>query len=95
MGEDPTAPVSGGDPLEEDGREVALARVRQDGDDVGWRRLVDTALASPEDARSWVQARPVGGPSLRVEPRSVVVLGTKVLEGARSFRSRLQPRSVP
>jgi hypothetical protein len=39
---------------------------------------VDTALASPDDARSWVQARPVEGPALRVEPRSVVALGTKV-----------------
>jgi glycogen operon protein len=41
-----------------------------------WRRLVDTARASPEDARGWAQARPVEGPSLRVEPRSVVVLGS-------------------
>jgi len=50
--------------------ELPLTRTR-------WWRLVDTALASPEDARGWVQARPVEGPWLRVEPRSVVVLGTK------------------
>ena len=43
---------------------------------LGWRRLVDTAQAPPHDACTWEEAPPVAEPSYRVEPRSVVVLGT-------------------
>jgi glycogen operon protein len=42
----------------------------------GWRRLVDTARPPPDDACQWEQAPTVPEPSYRVEPRSVVVLGT-------------------
>jgi glycogen operon protein len=42
----------------------------------GWRRLVDTAQPSPHDACDWEQAPEVSAPAYRVEPRSVVVLGT-------------------
>jgi isoamylase len=42
----------------------------------GWRRLVDTARPSPEDAASWAESAPVDGARYLVEARSVVVLGT-------------------
>ena len=42
----------------------------------GWRRLVDTARPSPEDAASWAESAPVDGARYRVEARSVVLLGT-------------------
>jgi len=42
----------------------------------GWRRLVDTARPPPDDALAWEQAPTVAAASYRVEPRSVVILGT-------------------
>lgn len=39
-----------------------------------WRRCIDTALASPEDACPWVEAPPIRVTEYRVAPRSVVVL---------------------
>jgi glycogen operon protein len=40
----------------------------------GWRRWIDTALASPDDVVPWREAVPVEGSSYRAEARSVVVL---------------------
>jgi glycogen operon protein len=42
----------------------------------GWRRLVDTARPSPQDAAGWSETTPVDGARYRVEARSVVMLGT-------------------
>jgi isoamylase len=42
----------------------------------GWRRLVDTARPSPEDAAGWSETAPVDGSSYLVAARSVVMLGT-------------------
>jgi glycogen operon protein len=42
----------------------------------GWRRLVDTARAAPEDAAGRSETRPVDGGRYRVEARSMVMLGT-------------------
>jgi glycogen operon protein len=42
----------------------------------GWRRLVDTALPPPDDARSWSEAPVFTGSAYPSQPRSVVVLGT-------------------
>jgi glycogen operon protein len=39
-----------------------------------WRRLIDTALDSPEDIRTAPSAPPVDNETYRVQPRSVVVL---------------------
>ena len=39
-----------------------------------WRRIVDTALASPHDIEDEACAPPVDGDTYRVRPRSVVVL---------------------
>jgi isoamylase len=41
-----------------------------------WRRWIDTALASPDDIRPWDEAPFVGEATYRVQPRSVVVLGS-------------------
>ena len=44
----------------------------------GWRRLVDTSLESPDDiAFEWDDAPEIGGPTHRVEARSVVVLAAR------------------
>ena len=40
----------------------------------GWRVLVDTSLASPDDVRQFAGAPAVDGPAYRVGPRSVVLL---------------------
>jgi isoamylase len=40
----------------------------------GWRRIVDTALPSPDDIALETNAPPVDAETYRVEPRSVVVL---------------------
>jgi glycogen operon protein len=40
----------------------------------GWRRCVDTALASPDDVRRWEEGEPVSVSSYRVEGRSLVLL---------------------
>jgi glycogen operon protein len=52
----------------------------------GWRRLVDTALPSPHDARTWSEATIVVAPSYRAEAHSVVVLGTWAAPGASEGR---------
>jgi glycogen operon protein len=41
----------------------------------GWRRLVDTALAPPDDARTWGEGSVVPDGRYAAQPRSVVVLG--------------------
>jgi isoamylase len=45
-----------------------------DGAQGGWRRILDTARASPDDFLAWPDAPAVDGPSYQVEPRSVVGL---------------------
>jgi len=40
-----------------------------------WRRLVDTGLASPQDAVSWPNALIIQGSSYTARPRSVIILG--------------------
>lgn len=40
-----------------------------------WRRLVDTGLASPQDAVSWPNALVIQGSSYTARPRSVIILG--------------------
>jgi len=40
----------------------------------GWRRMVDTALASPDDLCRWQEAPVVEQADYVVQPRSVVVL---------------------
>ena len=53
----------------------------------GWRRLVDTSLASPNDiAFDWDEAPEVAGPSHSVEARSVVVLAARRATGSPSRR---------
>jgi isoamylase len=42
----------------------------------GWRRIVDTSLASPDDLSSAVDAPSVDGGTYRAGPRSVVVLAS-------------------
>jgi isoamylase len=45
---------------------------------VGWRRIIDTTLDSPDDvATSWTAAAEVAGTTYLVGPRSVVVLATR------------------
>jgi glycogen operon protein len=39
-----------------------------------WRRVIDTALASPDDACAWTDAPPIPHASYLVQPRSVVLL---------------------
>ncbi len=41
----------------------------------GWRRLVDTALPPPDDARCWGEAPLIGDGAYLAQARSVVVLG--------------------
>jgi glycogen operon protein len=55
----------------------------------GWRRCIDTALASPEDIYSWDAAPALGQATYTVQPRSVVMLALP-LEGAAETVS--QPR---
>jgi isoamylase len=43
-----------------------------------WRRWIDTALESPHDIVEWQKALPFHGSSYRVEPRSVVVLFSRL-----------------
>jgi glycogen operon protein len=40
----------------------------------GWRRCIDTSLASPDDIYPWDQAPPVDGNTYIVQPRSTVLL---------------------
>ncbi len=42
-----------------------------------WRRCVDTHLDPPDDICGWADAQSVQGPTLRVQPRSVVILLAK------------------
>ena len=39
-----------------------------------WLRWIDTGLDSPQDIVPWEAAEPVGGPTYRAAPRSVVLL---------------------
>jgi glycogen operon protein len=45
---------------------------------VCWRRCIDTALASPDDIQSWVEAPPVEPGSYLVQPRSLVLLAARL-----------------
>jgi isoamylase len=45
-----------------------------DGAHRGWRRIIDTALDSPEDICGWPDAPPMPHPTYVVQPRSVVLL---------------------
>ncbi|HMK44792.1 MAG TPA: alpha-amylase family glycosyl hydrolase, partial [Dissulfurispiraceae bacterium] len=45
-----------------------------------WRRLVDTSLASPDDAVSWSDAPLVTTPLYRVQPHSVILLYSRLGE---------------
>jgi glycogen operon protein len=47
-----------------------------------WRRCVDTYREPPEDILDWADARPIQGPTCRVEPRSVVLLLARVTQEA-------------
>jgi isoamylase len=47
-----------------------------------WRRCLDTALASPDDFRQLDEAPPVTETSYLVQPRSMVVLASRLSEGA-------------
>jgi isoamylase len=42
-----------------------------------WRRIIDTALDSPDDIREWADARTVRGPTYVAQPRSIVLLLAK------------------
>jgi glycogen operon protein len=44
-----------------------------------WRRCVDTFRPAPDDILGWPNAEAVNGAAYRVEPRSIVVLVTKLL----------------
>jgi glycogen operon protein len=41
---------------------------------VGWRRWIDTSLASPADICEWAEAPPVAGRTYLVQPRSIACL---------------------
>ena len=41
---------------------------------VGWRRWIDTSLASPEDICEGAEAPPVAGRTCLVQPRSIACL---------------------
>jgi isoamylase len=43
-------------------------------DGAPWRRVIDTALDSPDDIRGWADAPAVRGPTYAVQPRSIVLL---------------------
>ncbi|HTO48959.1 MAG TPA: glycogen debranching protein GlgX [Burkholderiales bacterium] len=43
-------------------------------DGAPWRRVVDTALDSPDDIRAWSDAPAVRAPTYAVQPRSIVLL---------------------
>jgi isoamylase len=40
----------------------------------GWRRVIDTALESPDDICEWTDSPSIQGPTYRAQPRSVVLL---------------------
>jgi pullulanase/glycogen debranching enzyme len=42
----------------------------------GWRRIIDTSLASPDDVRAWADAPTVADSTYVAQPRSVVLLIT-------------------
>jgi glycogen operon protein len=48
------------------------------GGEHGWRRCIDTALASPDDINRWAEAPSVTTPDCRAQPRSIVFLVAKV-----------------
>jgi glycogen operon protein len=48
---------------------------------IAWRRCIDTALASPDDATRWEEAAPVPQRTYLAQPRSLVLL-VMALEGA-------------
>ena len=52
-----------------------------DGVEDSWLRWIDTSLDSPHDIVQWHTASPVPGRAYRAQPRSVVVLFTRVEEG--------------
>ncbi|HEX6736978.1 MAG TPA: glycogen debranching enzyme, partial [Vicinamibacteria bacterium] len=48
-----------------------------------WRRMIDTALASPDDLRPWPEAPPVEQAAYVAQPRSLVVLALPLQRGSR------------
>jgi glycogen operon protein len=46
-----------------------------------WRRWIDTFLDSPQDIVEWERAPSISGNSYRAEPRSMVVLFTRLEPG--------------
>jgi glycogen operon protein len=46
-----------------------------------WRRIIDTALASPDDIRVWDLAPPFAGTSYLLEPRSLALFGAGLRTG--------------
>ena len=54
----------------------------RDGDlPVRWRCCIDTAAASPDDCRMWEEASDVDAPVFVVQPRSLVVLASRLEAG--------------
>jgi glycogen operon protein len=47
----------------------------------GWHRWIDTSLDSPDDLCEWASAPALTGANYLVQPRSVVVLFAKLLNG--------------
>jgi glycogen operon protein len=61
-----------------------------DADHRGWRRIIDTSLASPDDlSADFSQAERIAGPSYRVESRSVVVLAARHIGGSTGGRAHV------
>src|SRR5262249_50674606 len=56
-----------------------LPPVPADGES-GWRRCLDTALPSPDDAQHWEDAPPINASTYLVQPRSITVLAAALLE---------------
>jgi glycogen operon protein len=48
----------------------------------GWRRCIDTALASPDDICRWKEAPPVESATYAAQPRSVVLVVRALAAGA-------------
>jgi hypothetical protein len=47
-------------------------------DEGGWRRCIDTAMQSPDDVAQWRDARRHEGRSCIVQPRSLVLLASRL-----------------
>ena len=45
-----------------------------------WRRCLDTALSTPDDAQNWEDASPISSSTYLVQPRSMAVVATALVE---------------